>query len=268
LNLFQFSPEEMMVFFAVLVRYSILFSLIPVVGEKAVPMPVKVLLSLAVTICVYPGLVKQRLVNPADAIMWSSTAGGIIGTIGSEVLVGILLGYVSRFAFDAITMGGNFIGTQMGFSMATVFDPQQESHTTVISEIHYALAMLAFLALDGHVLIIRAALQSYEIVGVGKGVFTELVSHRMIDLTGQLIRFAVQISGPVALVMFLVNIIFGVFSRAMPQMNILILSFAVTTGLGLVVMFLTLPEFISISVNLVAKTEDWMNGMLYGFVSK
>ena len=267
MNLFQFSPEEMMTFFAVLVRYSILFALLPVVGDKSVPSTVKILLALATTICLYPALVKSGVVRPGDAMVWSATAGGIIRTVVSEAFVGLLLGYVSKFAFEAITMGGNYMGAQMGFAMATVYDPQQESHTVVIAEIHYALAMLAFLALDGHIMILKTALQSYDLVGIGSGTFGELASTRLIELGGSLIRFAIQISAPIAIVMFLVNIVFGVFSRAMPQMNVLVLSFAVTTALGLVVMFMTLPEFMTVSVNLIGKTEDWMQGMLAALAS-
>lgn len=268
MNLFQFSPNEMITFFAVLVRYSILFSLLPLVGEKAVPATVKILLSLSVSICLYPGLIKSGVIHPEAASQWSATMGGIISTISSEALVGILLGFISKFAFDAINMGANFMGAQMGFSMATIYDPMQESHTIVISEIHFALAMLAFLAFDGHIYILKSALSSYEIVGLGQGSLSGVTSQYLIEMTGQLIKFAIQISAPVAIVMFLVNIVFGVLSRALPQMNILILSFAITTGLGMVIMFITLPEFMSISMNLIGKTDEWMSGILYSLHSK
>ncbi len=262
MSLFQFSHEEMMTFFAVLIRYSVLFSLLPLVGDRMVPAPVKILLSVLITFVLYPGLVKMGYVRPADAAIWSATTSGIVMTIGSELLVGLVIGYTAKLVFDTIHIGANIAGSAMGFAMASTFDPHQETHTITVAEIQMAISMLAFLALDGHHLILRAALESYQFCGLGQAGMNQLVQERLINITATVFKYGIQLSAPVLLVMFGVNVAFGVFSKSMPQMNILVLSLSITAFAGIMVLFLTAPEFQVVATNIMSHAGDWMSGML------
>jgi flagellar biosynthetic protein FliR len=267
-SLFDFSQEEMLSFFAVLVRFSVLFAILPIVGDKVVPTPVKILLSLAVTIALFPMLVARGNVNPAQAAVWGATTGGIVGTISLEVLCALILGYTARLSFEAISFGGNLVGTFMGFSTAAQYDPHQESQTQVVAQIQMAIATLLFLTLDGHHLMLRASLQSYQYIGIGgmagfvKSGMNGAFSERIIQLTGEVVKFGLQLAAPVAVCMFAVNVAFGVLAKALPQLNILVLSFAVTALIGLAVMLLTVPEFQGVVTNIFSLTEDWMNAVL------
>jgi flagellar biosynthetic protein FliR len=267
-SLFNFSQEEMLSFFAVLVRFSVLIAVLPFVGDRVIPTPVKILLSLSITIALFPMLVARGNVNPGDAAIWGATAGGIVGTIALEVLCALILGFTARLAFESIQFGGNLVGTFMGFSTAAQYDPHQESQTQVVAQIQMAIAMLLFLTLDGHHLMLRASLSSYQIVGIGglagfvhsgmNGAF----SQRIIELTGEVIKFGMQLAAPVAVCMFAVNVAFGVLAKAMPALNILVLSFAVTALIGLAVMFLTIPEFQGVVTNIFGLMADWMDSVL------
>ena len=268
MSIFQFSVEEMLTFFAVLIRYSTLFAILPVIGDRMVPAPVKVLLSLCVTLMLFPGLVKNGYINPQEAFIWGATTGGIITTVGMELVVGLVLGFTSKLVFDAIQIGANFIGTSMGFAMATTFDPHQESHTTVVAELQMSIAMLTFLAMDGHHMVLKAALESYQILGIGQGSITQIFETRLMDLTSQVLRFALMLSAPMVIVMFVINIVFGIFSKTMPQLNVLVLSMGISALVGLFVLFLTAPEFHSAVVGVMSRSEDWMNGMLLAMNGK
>ena len=83
---FDFDQNELLSFFAVLVRYSVLVSVLPFVGDRAIPMPVKVLFSVAITLVLFPALVRTGLVIPAQAEVWSSSAMGIATVVGLEAL--------------------------------------------------------------------------------------------------------------------------------------------------------------------------------------
>lgn len=266
MSMFNFSQEELLCFFAVLIRFSVLIAVLPFVGNNQVPAMVKVLLSLAVTIAIFPALLASGQVRPADAILWGASAGSLIGTILMEVVVALVLGYTARLAFDAISFGGNLIGNFMGFAIASTYDPNQQSHSQVVAEIHMAIATLVFLALDGHHLMLRSALESYQIVGVGGKWATQsngmAIGQRLIELAGQSIYFGIQIAAPIAIVIFGVNVVFGVMARAVPQFNILILSVAVSALVGLVVMFLTMGEFHGAAANILGKMGDTMQAML------
>lgn len=267
-DLFQFSPEEFFSFFAVLIRVSVLLAVLPVFGDKVIPAPVKVLLSLAVTISIFPGLVKQGFVRPGDASIWAASTWGIIRTIGQEAIVGVTVGYTAKLVFDAIQIGSNLISNMMGFAMASVYDPHHETQTTVVAEIQVAIAMLAFLALDGHHLLLHGALDSYRFCGIGEAGLNALVQTRLIEMTGTVLKFGIQLGAPITLVMFAVNVAFGVFSKTMPQMNILVLSLGISAFAGIVVLMLTATEFQTVASNVMGRTEDWMQGMLVAIASR
>jgi len=259
MSLFNFSEPEILTFFAVLVRFATIIAVLPVFGDRFVPGPAKVLFALAVTIALFPALLATGEVKPVEALAWARSAGGIAGTIALEAFFGLALGYTARLIFDVINFGGNLAGQFMGFGVANTFDPHTESQTQVVAEIQMAIAMLLFLAIDGHHLMLQAALSSYGIVGLGKAGVTAATSARFVEMTGDVLRFGLQITAPVALALFTVNIAFGVVAKALPQLNVLVLSFAVTSFVGLVVLLIALPEFTGAVTNLFERVGDWLN---------
>jgi len=263
MSLFQFNELELMLFFTVLVRYSVLFAVLPFVGDKSVPGPTKILLALAISLAIFPTLLKGGALKLSDAKIWAQSAPAMMGVIGSEVLFALLLGFVARFSFEAISFGGNLIGNFMGLASASSYDHHQESQSQIIAQIQSTLAMLIFLAVDAHHVMLRATLESYSTVGVGawngaSGPFGQ----RLIEMTGQVIVFGVQLAAPVALAMFAVNVAFGIMARAMPQLNILVLSFAVSGIVGLSILFLSVGEFSSTAQEIFLRGFEWMAGVM------
>ncbi|MEK6579902.1 MAG: flagellar biosynthetic protein FliR [Bdellovibrionota bacterium] len=265
MSLFNFNQEEMFSFFVVLVRFGVLCTVLPFIGDRFVPGPVKVLFALCVSFALFPALVSGRQIRPSDSHVWAASAGGIVGMIGVEAVFALILGYTARLVFDTVNLGSNLMGNFMGFAMASTYDPHQESQTEVVAEFQMAIAMLLFLAIDGHHLLLRASLDSYRIVGmgglaaIGNGGFGPLFSEKIIELTGQVFRLGIQLAAPVAIALFAVNVAFGVFAKAMPQLNVFVLSFAVSAVVGLIVMFLCIPEFQSAVISIFEHTEEWMN---------
>ena len=261
-GLFDFSEAQTFAFFAVLVRYSTLMAILPVTGDRMVPTPVKVLLALAISLVCFPGLVSSGKISITDAQVWSQTLYGIAGTTVLEALVGFALGFVARVLFDSLTFAGNMAGTVMGFSAASIYDPHQESQSQVVAEFLLALSMLLFFSFDGHHLMLRAALGSYDWIPIGGVTLGELFSTKLIAMSSEMIRLGIQLSAPVAITIFTVNVAFAVLARAMPQLNIMVISFSITALIGLAVMLFILPDFLGSSTGVYAQLGDWMTGIL------
>lgn len=261
MSLFNFNIEELYTFFAVLMRYSVLFSVLPFVGDRVVPAPVKVLLAFSVSIALFPALVATGSIHPGDAVVWARTPVGIINTIALEILFGLAIGFTARLAFDGISFGANLVGTAMGFAAAASYDPHQETQTQVIAQIQTAIAMLIFLTLDGHHLMLKASLESYHVVGIGKAAFSSTFNQKLTHLTAEVIRLGIQIAAPVAISLFSVNIVFGIMSKAMPQLNIFMLSFSVTAIIGFFVMLISMPEFQGAVAEITAKVGEWIEAV-------
>jgi flagellar biosynthetic protein FliR len=258
MQLFQFTPEEMLTFFAVLVRFSVLIAILPFFGNHSIPTMVKVLLAFIISVALFPTLTKSGAVRIVDTYTWGKNASTLIGTICLEAVFGLAFGFVAKLVFDAIHLGANLSGTFMGFAAANIYDPHQEAHTQVVAEVQTALAMLIFLVLEGHHYMLKAALNSYSIVGMGKAGFSTVFSQSLIEFTSKVLVFGVQLSAPVCFAIFGVNIVFGIMAKAMTQINILVLSFGVTVLVGLGVIYLGVPEFQLAAGNVLGRMEDWL----------
>jgi flagellar biosynthetic protein FliR len=258
----EWTQNEFLTFFIVLVRTSVLFAILPLFGDRIVPATVKVMLSVAVSMILYPILVGTGQVNPSEAAVWGATSASLIGTIATEAIFSLAVGFSARIVFDAIQIGGDIAGNFMGFASASQYDPHQESNTQVISRLNNTLAMLLFLAMNGHHLMLQAALSSFAVIGIGKANFGAAFGERLISLTTEVVRLGLQFAAPMAIAFFGVNLVYGIISKAMPQLNILVLSFSVSASVGLVLLFLSLPEFQSVTTTLFSEMGDEMIHMM------
>ena len=265
---FPVQMEEILTFFAVLVRFSILMALVPFMGDRIIPTTVKVLFSLAVTIAMYPSMVRMGLVKPAEAIIWGRTTASIVTMITLEAMVGMVFGFIARLAFDTIQFSGSLINSFIGLSSATMFDPHHENQSMVLTEIQMAFAMLLFLSMDGHHLMISAAFESYGVLGMGRLNFTPAMMHQLIQQTADVIRIGVQISGPISVAIFAVQVAMGVMAKAMPQVNILVLSFSVTIFVGLSVLYFTFSHWVGVSNGLYIKMEDGLQSIMIAMAGR
>jgi flagellar biosynthetic protein FliR len=268
MSLFNFNLDEMLSFFAVLMRYSVLLSVLPFFGDKVIPLPVRILLALSISVVLFPVLVAGNYIHVKDARIWGGSAGGLVGTIGLETLFALVLGFSSKIAFDGISFGANLIGTFMGFSSASIYDHHQESQTEVVAQIQTTIAMLLFLILDGHHLILRAALESYKVVGLGGMGFYPSLVQKIVEMTADVIRIGIQIAAPVAVSMFSVNVVFGILSKAMPQINVFMLSFAVSALIGLLVIFMSVGEYQWLVRGIFEKIGDSMWVIMQAIASR
>lgn len=261
-GLLEFNEASYLTFFAVLMRYSTLLVILPIFGDRLVPVPVKLLLSLTVTFVLYPVLKETGAIHEQEALKWGASLGGLVGTIALEVLFGLTLGYVGRLVFDAIQIGGEIIGNFMGFASASQYDPQQESQSQVISKIQLNLAMILFLILNGHHVTLQGALKSYEIVPLGGAKFGESLMRELIQLTGWVLTIGLQLAAPIALSLFMINIVYGVISKAIPQFNVLVLSFSVSALIGLFILMAGLPEFFDVTSGMFANLDRQFNAVM------
>lgn len=235
--------DDLLSYFAVLLRFATFMAVFPLLGDAQVPGPVKVLLSVILATIVYPVLVQSGALKPWMAAEWGATLASLLKTVTVEVAFGLCLGFASKFLFDMIVMTGDLIGNWMGFASASQFDPFYNGQTQVMSKILHSMGMLLFLAMDGHYWLFQAAVGSYQIVGVGQAHFSGPFAETLIHQAGAMIRLALQLSAPLAISFFAMNVVYGIVSRAMPQLNILVLSFSISALVGLFVLTMGLPEF-------------------------
>ena len=216
--------------------------LLPIFGDKTVPPTVKVILSLTFSAVLFPILRSNGVIHVQDAQEWSASTGKLLMTLVTEILVGLAVGFASQLVFHAIQVGGDFIAQYMGLTMASTYDPHMENHTMSMGQLMSALAMLTFLSIDGHHLLFRAMVETFHLVPQGHFAMNEALKNSLIHLTGSTLLFGVQLSAPLAACMLLVNIVYGIMGKALPQLNILTLSMASSVFIGGFVLLISYPS--------------------------
>ncbi len=262
MNILQWNEEQIFTFFLIFIRVSSLLIFMPIFGERAVLPTVKALLCVSISWVLFP-FIWNTGVRASMPIF--STASGLLVVIAKEVSFGAAVGYVCRWIFDASTFAGQLIATSMGLSMASVIDPSTESQTMALSEIKHILALLLFLAADGHLLLLKIVTASFDVVPLdrldwfaqGGSMFKFLTT-----MTSEILSTAVKIAAPVVAVVFVVNITFGLVSKAVPQMNVFAVSFGANILVGLFVAFLTIPSF----TNVISSALDSYAPMVLTFM--
>lgn len=246
LDFFQWNEAKIFTFFFVLTRVTSLLVFLPIFGDKVIPGTVKVLFGVALAAVVYP-VAWSRGTRVDLAVADSSLR--LTWAIVSDIGFGMMVGFVARWIFDAAQFAGYFAGTTMGFSMASVLDPTGDSQTIALSQLQYLLTAMLFLALDGHHLYLSVILESFRMVplaGVKLLANGDGIVRYMIDMTAEVIVLGLKLSAPVLVVILLVNLTFGVLARAVPQMNVLAVSFSVNIVVGLFIALVSLPGFVNL----------------------
>ncbi len=225
--------EQFQTFLVVTSRVAGFIGAIPVISSGQTPARVKVAMVVAISLALFPVM--------ADAVPKVSFAPIPFALLMvSEVLLGLLLGLVSRLIFTAVQFGATVVGFQMGFAAANVFDPQSKGQIALISQFQNIFAILIFLAINGHHLFLKTAVLSYQLLPPGKLDFSGEAIPYLMELTSHMFDIGVQFSAPVLAVLLLSGLILGILARVFPQLNVFLLSYPINIGTAFIVIALTL----------------------------
>ena len=227
-------------------RVAGLLSILPALGGGEVPVRVRVALSFLITFLIVPSLAPMPEVDPlsADSIFISM----------QQLIIGVAMGLLVLFAFNAVTLAGESIAITMGLGFALMNDPQNGAQVPTVSQFYLMLATLLFLAFDGHHAILQLLNASFILLPVGQSLGAD--SLWILVRWGQVIfSGALAIALPALAAMLTVNIIMGVITRAAPQLNLFSVGFPITMTVGFAAIMFTLPTFQFSFENLLSMTQ-------------
>jgi flagellar biosynthesis protein FliR len=196
----------------------------PFLGSNAIPLPLKASLTLLVTALVYSLHGPMQL----DLNAWQWVGVGL-----SEVGIGLLLGLTANFMMEAPMMAGQILGVQMGYSLATLFDPQTQADTPVLAEFHRLAALLIFLQLNVHHWLLRAVVASFAYLPAGAAPATLAATSGLLHAAGGIFLAGVQIAAPGLAATLVADVGLGFLGKASPQLPVLFIGLAVKNLLGL-----------------------------------
>lgn len=218
------------------IRIGACFMMAPIFGANFVPPRVRLLLAGAVTLIVAP------LVPPPDVATFSAAA--VIVTI-HQVIIGFATAFALQLIFDALAMGGQLLSNTMGLGFAFNVDPLRGVSTPVLGQLYMILVTLTFLAINGHLVLIEILAQGFTTLPVGMSGLDGAMIWRLVEWGSQLFAGALAVALPGMAALLVVNLAFGVMSRAAPTLNLFAVGFPITLIAGLVIMYVGLPSVLA-----------------------
>lgn len=205
-------------------RVLALFTAAPLFSNRAFPARARIAAAAAIALVVAP------LAQVPAGLSLASASG--LGLVAQQVLIGLALGFAARLLFAMFELAGEFIGLQMGFSFAGFFDPNGGTESAVGSWLN-TLAMLLFLALDGHLVLIETLVATFRSFPIMADPFAAFHLVRLDQLGGEVFRLALTLALPATILMLFANLVLGFTSRVAPQLSIFAVGFPITILIGL-----------------------------------
>jgi len=232
-NFLAWSVHQFQIFLLIGMRVAFILFMMPILGTQYVPTAGKVGLTLTVSLILMPVVQIRPALFPSEPVYF-------VLLMVLECVIGFVLGLAIKMTFASVQLAGEFVGFQMGLSMAHTVDPQSGSDSTVIAQFYYFLALLIFLSCNGHHWFFQAVVQSFRLIPPGGLSVDEGLYQHFLSLLGKMILIGIKIAAPVMAILFLTQVALGIVAKMVPQINILMTSFPLTIGIGMIFIGLSL----------------------------
>lgn len=235
-DLLSSGQDRIVMLVLALARVGGLFVMAPFFGARTAPVRVRAAVAFFVTIAMLP------IIGPTPpALLADAGVAVVLGMMGFEVMIGFVIGVVAQLTFGAVQMAGQLAGIQMGIGLANLIDPQTQEHITSLAQWQNLLALLIFLSIDGHHILIRAVADSFKVLPLGGGIPQAGGFGIVFELAGGLFVIALKVAAPVLVLLLMVNAAMGVLAKLIPQLNVFIVGFPLNVAAGLFVLAASQP---------------------------
>lgn len=230
---YSFSLADFEIFLLILVRISCFVYIAPFFGMSNTPAKVKIGLSVFVSLMIY-GLVDKTGIDYTGVFGYS-----II--VLKEGITGLLIGLAANICNSIILFAGNIIDMDIGLAMASEFDPTLNTQVTLTGSLYNYLILLLLIVSDMHHYILRAVIDSYQVIPVnGQNFDWEHIAASLTTYMGDMFVIAFRIILPVFGCIMILNCILGIMAKVAPQMNMFAVGMQMKVMVGFLVLFVTI----------------------------
>ncbi len=213
----QVPVDQVIAILLATIRVTAWLAVAPPFNTRAIPGMVKVAISLALAMAIGPGLAST--VPPPELFP-------IITAVLFQVVVGLSLGFLAKMLFSAIQSAGELIDLASGFTLASLYDPVSNISVSMFGRVNQLVAVTLLFATNGHLLLLRGFMTSYDALPM-QPVSISVLTRTVTANVGTFFVAALEIAAPVLVVLFLADLALGLVSRAVPSLNIFVISFPV-----------------------------------------
>ncbi|KHD15765.1 fused FliR family export protein/FlhB family type III secretion system protein [Clostridium butyricum] len=177
----------------------------------------------------------------------------------SEVLTGLILGYITNLVFQAAKLAGSWIDIHAGFSMVTVLDPATQTSTTLMGNLFYFVSLVFFFMINGQELIVKSIYESISIVPLGHTIVYQETVMGAAETIVDFFVLGVKIALPIVLIIVMTDICLGLITRTVPTIPIMIFGMPIKNILGFITFLIIMPTMLKIIGTAIYEIPDIFN---------
>ncbi len=247
----NFTLQDFEYFFLILVRISAFVAVAPYFSSSQVPRKVKAGISLAIAMLLW-------FMVPGNEIAYE-TVIEYASIVVKEAIVGLLIGFAANLSNYIILFSGRIIDMDMGFSMVNVFDPVTKEQVSISGTLYNYLIMLCLLCSGMHTYVLRALIDSYQLIPINGAVFNANGLYQgMLEFLADYVIIGFRICLPIFMAIMVLNVVLGVLAKVAPQMNMFVVGMQLKILTGMAVMFVTVYLLPSISNFIFSETKKML----------
>lgn len=213
--------------FLIFTRAGAMLSILPVFSAAAVPIRMRIMVGGLLATVILPTLPSLGLDISTLSLL------ELVGLLISEVVIGLMLGYLGRLVLFSAALAGNIINTQLGLEMGSTLAPGEDQPMEVMGIVLQLLAIMLLLSLDLHHTLLAGFQQSYSVLPIGGGRLSNELFDQVTQTAGRTFLVAVKIAAPIIAVGIVVNVLLCMLARAVPQMNVFMEGFGIRLLIGI-----------------------------------
>lgn len=255
MDILDYIPTFLLVF----MRMTGLFVLSPVFGRRNVPAYLKIGMSFMMALVLLNTI-------PLKGMDIASNIWLYVWILFKEMLIGLAMGYITTLAFSAILIAGQIMDFQIGFGMVNAFDPVNEVAVPIVGNLINMMALLLFFGMNGHHALISLLFDSYTVLPIGDFSIKPDILWYILEIFVQTFIWAIKLAIPLMAVLLLTEVMLGVLSRALPQMNVFVMGMPIRLMIGLIMLLLVLPVYVNLMEPLFADMFDGISGFMQRMV--
>ena len=241
----SFTVEHVEFYLLVLIRITSFVIGAPIFGYQTIPMKIRLAIGLVLSLAAIQTV-------PVIELNYVGILGFSVLVL-KEMIVGLTIGFMCNMCTYIVSFAGQLMDMEMGLSMASTFDPLTNIQISISGNLYVYLVMLMMLISNMHYKILQAILDTFTYFNVGQAVFDGNLQETAVEFIVNFFLVGFRIVLPVFACMLVINVVLGVLSRAIPQMNMFVVGIQIKVLVGIVILLIIVPTIPTIA-NFVFET--------------
>ncbi len=178
-----------------------------------------------------------------------------------ETTTGLVLGYITSLCFNSLKIAGALIDQQLGLSMINIYDPTTKEQHTLVQNLIYWMGIIIFFSMNGHHKLIEGIQQSFKLIPIGESIISNNFTY-IINVFVECFVIGFKIAVPIVLALIITDLVIGLISRSVPQLNVMIIGMPLKVLVGIAFFIIALPFVLNEVHNLINNIPDILDGTL------